>query len=302
MRKCFWILFVAVGVAATPVQLAAQDPNPPNAVEKIIAVVNDVKLGLQVHGGVRAIQQEALPLNRRSVTYLQRPVAGTLTYSVLQYGAGLALRFRGAEVAVAYRHGGEVGSHWLQFRDGTDAIPLTPSYGRATLRAEYFVFDWVGVGVAVHRSGSTLSCSSSCNFRVNGVEVREDLFEARSSRATYSVYVPVRRRWGPVRLFGRVGASLLGRSQFETYRSDFARYQNPEQPGEPTDASAPTFGVASSESPKPEVYRQFGRAGVGVPLGDMVTVRAFVGVERLSVSDLTKTWAYDVRLEVGLPF
>lgn len=291
-------------MTAIPLQLAAQDPDPPDTVEKITAVVNEVKLGLQVRGGVRAIRQEALPLRHRDVAYLQRPVTSTLSYSVLQYGVGLTLRFRRAEVAASYRHGGEIGSstHWVQFRDGTDAVPFTPSVGRATLRAEYLAFDWVGVGVAVHRSSNTLSCSSSCAFRVNGVEVREDLFEARSSRTTYSVYVPVQRQWGPVRLFGRVGASLLGHSQFETYRSDFARYQNPEQPGKPTGPSAPTFGVASSESPKPNVHRQFGRAGVGIPLGDMVTVRALVEVERLSVPDLTKSWAYDARLEVGLPF
>jgi len=175
VKKYFWLFIFSVGMTGTPVQLAAQNTDPPNTIEKVISVVNEVKLGLQVRGGVRGARQEMVPLTTRSLEYLQRPVSGTLSYSVRYYGAGLALRFRGAEVAAAFRQGGEIGAstHWLQFRDGTDAVPFTPSFGRTTLRAEYLAFGWVGVGVAVHWSSGTLSCRSACTDRVDGGEQSE---------------------------------------------------------------------------------------------------------------------------------
>lgn len=309
IRVGFIGLVGAVLWMGMPLQAEAQSDGSPEA---IIELINEVKLGLQVRGGIRRAQQEALPLKNQTVEYLQRPMSGELSYSVPYYGVGLALRFRGVEVAAAVRAGGDgiAPTRRLQFRDGTDAIPFRPSYNAAVVRAEYFAFDWVGVGAMYQGSGTQISSGCpDCSFQINGTTIDQEgaigskqLFRARSSQDTYSLYVPVQKAWRGIRFFGRIGASVFARSRRETYRPNFARYRDPEQPREPTDASAPTFGVRADESPKPDVRRQFGRVGVGIPLGDLVTVRALFRAERLSVSGLTKTWSYEVGMEVGVPF
>ena len=270
------------------------------APEAVVEIVNDVKLGVQVQGGVKQRNQDVLPLVNRSYEYLQRPVRGELSHTTPYYGGGMALRARGAEVTFTYWQGDGVQSsaHSFQFEDGTQAFPYrTNFYSGWEVRAEYFILDWIGVGGAYRHSEFSLRSKSS--FRLNGERIRPrfTLFTGSVNRSAYSLYAPLRQDWGPVRLFGRAGISLgTGKDR---YLTDFALFQSPEDPSqevlEPEQRPRTTFRQSVT------LNTQFGQVGVEVPVR-VATVRASVEVERLHVPDRTKTWSYDLQLEIGIPF
>jgi len=272
----------------------AQNTPAPDAV---IHLVNEAELGVQVDAGVQYRNQTAVPIERETLEYLTRPVRGQMTYVLPYYGAGVTIRFRRAELAFAYHvSDGVEREHWLRFQDGARAIPFTPSTRRWVLRTQYFVLDWIGAGVQVGRERVRLEQQYPSN--INGQLVSSALFSANAGRKVISAYVPVRRTMGRFTIFGRLGTSILS-SGTETYFTDFVRKQSPENPGRPTvqDSDARLqFG-----SNDPSITAQFGRAGIEFPAWQ-TTIRTTVQVERLSVSDLTKTWTYDLKFEVGLPF
>ncbi len=275
-----------LSVFLTPGSLFAQNSGAPRA---LVELVNDVKLGVQVLGGVEQHDQDVLPITNQSFEYLQRPVRGGLSHAIPYYGIGLALQVRGAEVSVAYRQGDGIQSsnHWFRFEDGTRAFPYTIRfYNEWNVQAEYFILDWIGVGAAYHLSSHMVHDSKS------------SLFSGSLSRINYSLYVPLRQEWGPIRIFGRVGAALGDGN--DSYYLDFRAFQSPETPDEPSfepEEAPRTFFEETSAT----MNAQFGRVGVEVPIWG-AAVRPSVGVERLHVPSRTTAWSYDVRVEMGLPF
>jgi len=185
----------------------------------------------------------------------------------------------------------------VQFEDDSNAIPYEPNFQAWSLRAQYFVTDWIGVGLSYRWKRDNLD--QSAETPIMGERVGGGFFSVSSRRKLMSLYVPVQKEWGRVRLFGRIGGSVFGEAN-EAYGSFFVRYQDPENlehnlnPGQ---VDAPIRFEGSAKS----MNVQFARAGVEVPLWQ-TSVRGSFGVERLAVPDWTTTWSYDVRLEVGLPF
>lgn len=275
---------------------AAQNTGAPEA---LVEFVNEVKLGVQVEGGVRQHDLDVLPLTNRSYKYLQRPVRGELSHATPYYGIGLALRARGAEVSAAYWQGDgmQPSQHWLRFRDGSRAFPYSLRfYDGWAVQAEYFILDWVGIGAAYRSSGYSFVSASS--FRLDGEKINPQytLFSGNLNRDQYTLYAPLQREWGGVRFFGRVGASM-GRAKDFIY-TDFVLFQYPEDPRR----TAPREEVPRTTFTQNRTLRtQFGRAGVEVPIWG-VAVRASAQVRRSYVPDRRKSWSYDVRVEAGLPF
>lgn len=141
---------------------------------------------------------------------------------------------------------------------------------------------------------------------MDGRTVNRILFSGGSDLTLYTVYVPLQREWGDVRLFGRIGASVYARDGRKVagrvqngYNFGFIRFQSPEDPTQETgEREYRDIGGTRGFDP---VNLQYGRVGVTVPIGQ-ATVRTHVEVERLHVRGLSRTWSYDVQLEVGLPF
>ncbi|MFB6271777.1 MAG: hypothetical protein ABEL51_02660 [Salinibacter sp.] len=289
----FTILLLLVG--GLPRVVSAQNTGPPEAVVKL---ANDIKLGVQAYGGVEHRNQTILPLQRQSLTYIQRPVSGDLSYSILYGGVGASLRIRGAEIGVSIQRDMDR-KDWIQFRSGGNAFPYSFSSGASTLHAEYLAFGWIGVGVLYRRRDLWLD-TGGLSFRLNGETVDPDvLFGGRQEWTTYAIYAPFRVEWNGVQFYGRAGLSVWGTGS-ESYTTGFLAYQSPSNPGRMTlegVETPPALDPKGGES----VRAQFGRVGAAVPVwGTMI--RAGVGVSRTHVPDLSTTWSYDARLEVGLPF
>lgn len=274
---------------------AAQNTGAP---EKLVAFINDAQLGVQVRGGVKQNYHDVLPLIDRTKKYLQRPVSGNLSYAVPYFGVGVALRARGAEVAASYRQGQKARSSF-RFQGGPRAFSYEATgYTEWKLRAEYFVRDWIGAGVAYDHSGITIGSTGS--FPFNGQQTSQQsirLFTGTSYQNTYSLYVPLRQKWGPIRFFGRIGAAL-GTGD-DKYNTDFVYYQSPENPNEELDSEEVPRESFNNKSATANA--QFGQVGVAVPVW-RTTIRTSVEAKRMHVPDRTTTWSYDVQLEVGLPF
>lgn len=293
VRSISFVLIVCI-VTGAPMNLVAQNTGPPKGV---VDVINEVELGMQVHGGVQYRNQTAIPFRERTLNYLQRPVSGDMSFTMPYYGVGVALRARGATLTFTYQFGDGVQSgHWIQFRGGGTAIPFKPDFKDWSIRAAYFVTDWIGLGL-IYRDQS-VDLRQSFDSRINGEIVRSVLFNANSDQGRVTGYIPIQRQWGSVRFFGRFGASIFGVAD-EYYGASFIMYQSPDNPGRVT-VQDPD-GPVGFEKTGSSLNTQFGRVGTEVPVWQ-TTLRASVGVERLAVPDWTRTWSYDVHMEVGLPF
>lgn len=300
MERVARILCLALSFSlclGVPERGVAQNTGAPDA---LIKVLNDVKLGVQLKGGAQYRRRNVIPYQRQTFPYRKRRVEGTVSHSVPYYGVGVTLKTRGARAAFTYLLGhGVQSAHWLQFREGGNAIPYEPKLSDWAIRAEYFVFDWIGVGASYQSRNASID--QSHDTPIDGDVIGAVLFGATILQTAYSAYMPFQKKWKGLRFFGRMGASVYGRV-FESYTSSFVKYQSKENPGYTTiqNPSAPT-SAGSELGTRDPMSIQFGRVGVEVPVGQ-TAVRTIVGVERTHVPDLSTTWSYDVQLEVGLPF
>lgn len=289
------LVFLFSSIWGISSDLLAQNTNTPDVVRDVIA---EVELGIRVNGGVQFRRRNLRPLQEQSLDFLTQAVSGELSHSVRYYGVGVALRGYGATLAFTGRFGNGVQAvHWVPFEDGRRAIPYEPNYQEWSLRAQYFVTNWIGGGLSYRWKRDNLDQSSETP--INGERVASALFGVRSRRALMSLYVPVQKEWGRVRVFGRIGSSVFGRTN-ETYNTFFVRHQSPENPERnlnPDQVDAPIRFDGDQQS----MNVQFARVGGEVPVWG-TSLRGSFGVERLSVPDWTTTWSYDVQLEIGLPF
>jgi len=292
-KRVLILFFFLAFVWGAPSELAAQNTGAPDVVRD---VVEEVELGVQVNGGVQFRRQALFPFQKRTFNYQTQSVSGKLFHSVRHYGVGVALRGYGAKLAFAYQLGDGVQSvHWIPFEKGGKAIPYKPTYRKWSLQAQYFVTDWIGVGLSYRSQVDKLNHNTETP--INGEVVGGGLLSTKSRRKRVSLYVPAQWEWGQVRLFGRIGSSVFGRAN-EYYYAGFVRYQSPDQPGRVTNVDPDVkYKLDGDQS----ANVQFARVGVEGPLWG-TRVRGSFGIERLAVPDWTTTWSYGVQVEVGLPF
>lgn len=291
----FWlpvVLFTAMTLVTGEVR--AQKDGPP---ETVVKLVNEMKLGVQAYGGVQHLDQTVLPLQNRNLEYLRKSVSGELPYTMPYYGVGIGLRLKKARIAFTYRIGNGVQpKQWIRFEDGADAIPYRLDYDHWSIRAEYFVFDWIGAGIAFRNQ--KVRFDQVVGVRINGKTVSSTLFSGRAEQNVFSAYLPLQKTVGKVRLFGRAATSVAGNAR-DFYSADFVRYQSPDFPDRPT-PGAPNKQTRFKTTDEP-VALQHVRLGGATPVWGLI-VRVSTGVKRLNVPERATTWSYDVQLEVGLPF
>ena len=296
LLRILFITLVSSFVWGGTTGLLAQNTGAPDMVKNVI---NNIDLGVRVNGGVQFRRRDLQPLQERTLDYLKKPVSGALSHGVPYYGVGVALRGYGAKLTFVFQSGSGVQRvHWVQFEDDSNAIPYEPNFQTWSLRAQYFVTDWVGVGLSYRWKSDNLD--QSAETPIKGERVGGGLFWVSSRRKLMSLYLPVQKEWGRVRLFGRIGSSVFGRTN-EFYSTFFVRYQLPDHPGRPNVDPRQTGTPIQFDGNQQSLNAQFARAGVEAPLWQ-TSVRGSFEVERLAVPDWTTTWSYGVRLEVGLPF
>jgi hypothetical protein len=140
--RIIFILLVSSFFWGEATGLLAQNTGTPDAVKELI---NDVELGVRVNGGIQFRRRDLQPLQERTLNYLKKPVSGELSHSVPYYGVGVALRGYEAKLVFSFQFGNGVQTaHWVPYQDGSEAIPYEPNPREWSLRAQYFVTDWVG--------------------------------------------------------------------------------------------------------------------------------------------------------------
>lgn len=276
----------------------AQNKEPPKELDSIIKIANSIKMGLQIDGEVQSRNWTVADIEKESLTFLNRPVDGGFSFAMPVYGVGLSLRYSEAEVAFSFQDGSGVQfRHWVQFQDDSDAFPFRPNYRNWSFRAEYFFSDWVGVGTIYQQE--SISISPITPFRVQDDTIDDIMLSGGSDVTEVALYVPVRRKWNGIRFFGRVGSSLFGQAQ-GGYFLPFVQYQDPDQPARKTNQQGAFWRQAENDA-SGSPNHQFARVGVEIPVWQ-TTIRPVLEVERLQVPGFTKTWSYNVQVEIGLPF
>lgn len=237
-----------------------------------------------------------MPIQERSLSFLNLPVDGSVSFEMPFYGVGLSLRGYGAEVAFTFEDGSGLQSrHWVHFRDGEKALPYRPTYRRLSLRAEYRFLDWTGIGVVYQRESTGLSPPSS--FRIRDATIDNIMFSGGPDVTDVSLYLPMSQEWKGIRWFGKIGGSVFEHTR-SGYFLEFVQFQNPQTPNRETTTRGGGWSEPHDSRPP---SRRFVQAGAEIPVWTG-TLRPMVEVERLSVPDDTKIWTYTAQLEIGLPF
>jgi hypothetical protein len=283
---------LALLAALLPISAAAQSSEAPGFLQEI-------KLTARLHAGGQRIAQTIRPIEREQLQFLGQPVHPTVHYRSPQYGVSAGLRFRGAGLF------GMLSTNGGFYPD----IPFTGAGGQAiffgepvawtmSARGEYFLTDYLGVGIKIEERDETLDQRRPT---LPDKSIRVGILSGRRHYRALSVYIPLQFDINEqLSVDGHAGVGLVANGR-ERYHLSFARVEKVTyEYGWGLDYDREYEGSTSFEA-ETHVSLQFGEvgltySGLGLPL------RLAAHVRRLSVPRMSQIWKTGLDLRLGLPF